>query len=64
MKGCFSYKRKYVHKVLVNRLVKLVQEKVWLGEMTVPPMTIAVDWDVKKQTPIESHIYNDTISME
>ena len=30
-----SYKRKYVHKVLVNRLVKLAQEKVWLGELTV-----------------------------
>ena len=28
------YKRKYVHKVLVNRLVKLAQEKVWLGELT------------------------------
>ena len=35
-----SYKRKYVHEVLVNRLVKLVQEKVWLGELTV---IIAVD---------------------
>ena len=30
-----SYKRKYVHKVLVNRLFKLAQEKVWLGELTV-----------------------------
>ena len=30
-----SYKRKYVHKVLVNYLVKvkLIQEKVWLGEL-------------------------------
>ena len=26
-----SYKRKYVHKLLVNHLVKLAQEKVWLG---------------------------------
>ena len=26
-----SYKEKYVHKVLVNCLVKLAQEKVWLG---------------------------------
>ena len=26
-----SYKRKYVHEVLVNCLFKLVQEKVWLG---------------------------------
>ena len=31
-----SYKRKYVHKVLVNHLVKLAQEKVWLGELTIP----------------------------
>ena len=30
------YKRKYVPKVLVNCLVKLAQEKVWLGELTVP----------------------------
>ena len=36
-----SYKRKYVHEVLVNRFVKLAQR---------PDMTIAVDWDVKKQT--------------
>ena len=26
-----SYKRKYVHKVLVNHLVKLAQEKMWLS---------------------------------
>ena len=32
-----SYKRKYVHEVLVNRLLKLAQEKVRLGELTVPP---------------------------
>ena len=30
-----SYKRKNVHKVLVNCLVKLAQEKVWLGELTI-----------------------------
>ena len=30
-----SYKRKYVHKVLVNRLVKPAQEKVWIGELTI-----------------------------
>ena len=28
--------RKYVHKLLVNRLFKPAQEKVWLGELTVP----------------------------
>ena len=31
-----SYKRKYVHKLLVNSLFKPAQEKVWLGELTVP----------------------------
>ena len=38
-----SYKRNYVHKVLVNRLVKLSQKKVWLGELNRPDITIAVD---------------------
>ena len=40
-----SYERKYVHKVLVNRSVKLAQEK-----NDCPDMTIAVNWDVKNQT--------------
>ena len=31
-----SYKQKYVHELLVNRLFKPAQEKVWLGELTVP----------------------------
>ena len=31
-----SYKRVYVHKLLVNRLLKPAQEKVWLSELTVP----------------------------
>ena len=35
-KDC-CHKRKYVHEVLVNCLFKLAQEKVWLGELTVPP---------------------------
>ena len=30
-----SYKRKYVHALLVNRLFKPAQEKQWLGELTV-----------------------------
>ena len=30
-----SYKRKYVHELLVNRLFKPAQEKVWLGELTI-----------------------------
>ena len=32
-----SYKRKYVHKLLVNHLFKLAGGKVWLGKLTVPP---------------------------
>ena len=32
-----SYKRKYVHELLVNCLFKPVQEKLWLGELTIPP---------------------------
>ena len=31
-----SYKRKYVHKLLVNHLLKPAQEKVRLSELTVP----------------------------
>ena len=31
-----SYKRKYVHELLVNCLFKPAQEKVWSGELTVP----------------------------
>ena len=27
---------KYVHEVLVNCLFKLAQEKMWLGELTIP----------------------------
>ena len=30
------YKLNYVHEAQVNRLVKLAQEKVWLGELTIP----------------------------
>ena len=33
----FFFCRVYVHEVLVNRLFKLAQEKVWLGELTVLP---------------------------
>ena len=40
-----------MHKVMVNRLVKLAQEKVWLGDVTdQSDMTITVDWDLKNQT--------------
>ena len=41
-----------MHELLVNGLFKPAQEKVWLGELTVPAMTIAVDLGRKatKQT--------------
>ena len=48
-KGFVSYKRKYVHKVLVIRLFKLAQEKSLARWTDHPDMTIAVDWDVKQQ---------------
>ena len=32
-----SFKRKYVHEVLVNCLFKLAQDKVWLAELSVTP---------------------------
>ena len=32
-----SYKRKYVHELLVNHLFKPAEEKVWLGELTLQP---------------------------
>ena len=43
-----SYEQKYVHKVLVNRLFKLAQEKS-VRRSDPPVKTIAVDWDVKQQ---------------
>ena len=57
-----SYKWKYMHEVLVNRLVKLVQEKsvVTLRWTDSPNMTIAVDWDIKhhsKQTKLVLSMY-------
>ena len=36
-KGCCQLQPKYVHEVLINRLFKLAQEKVWLGELTIRP---------------------------
>ena len=45
-----------MHEVLVNCLFKLAQEKKWLGELTAPPMTIAVDFGRKttKQTKLNA----------
>ena len=39
-----------MHRVLVNRLVKLAQEKSVVRRTDCPNMTISVDWDVKNQT--------------
>ena len=50
-----SYKWKYVHKVLVNHLVKLAHEKSlvwWTGHLD---MTITVVWVVKPQTKQNKH---------
>ena len=40
-----------MHKVLVNCLFKLAQEKVWLADKT-----IAVYWDVKQQTNLLTNL--------
>ena len=44
-----SCKRKYVHGVLVNCLVKLALEKIGVRQTDRPDITIAGDWDVKHQ---------------
>ena len=36
-KGCCQLQAEYAHKLLVNCLFKPAQEKVWLGELTIPP---------------------------
>ena len=50
-----------MHKVLVNCLFKLAQEKVWLGELTVPTMTIAIDLGRKaaKQKNVKNNFLTD-----
>ena len=45
-----SYKRKYVHEALFNRLVKLTQQKNMVRWTDCPDMTVAFDLDVKHQT--------------
>ena len=49
-KGYCQLQTKVCAQITGYRLFKLAQEKMWLGELTVPPMTIAVDWDVKQQS--------------
>ena len=39
-----SYKRKYVHKVLVNCLFKLAQEEVVIGELTILTWQKLLTW--------------------
>ena len=62
-----SYKRKYVHKVLVNCLFKLAQEKSVVRWTDHPAMTIAVDLGRKaiKQTnkPMQESMLLDLGSM-
>ena len=53
------YKRKYVHEVLDNPLVKLVQKKVWLGELTVPTRRKSQWFYVVRKLGL-SHIYTCT----
>ena len=48
-----SYKQKYVHKVLVNCLVKLAQEKSVVRWTDHSAMIKAVDWDLKNQTKLK-----------
>ena len=45
-----SYKQKYVHQVLIYRIVKLAQEKRVVRWTNHPDMTIAADWDLNNQT--------------
>ena len=45
-----NYKRKYVHKALVNCSVRLAEEKSVVRWTDRSVMTIAVDWDIKHQT--------------
>ena len=55
-----SYKRKYVHEVLVNYLVKLAQESV--VKRTDPlGVTIAVDRDIIKTTTNPTNYYGGLI---
>ena len=48
-KGCCQLQAMYVHKVLVNRLFKLDQEKSVVRLTDSPHMTMAVAWDAKQQ---------------
>ena len=45
-----SYKQKYVHEELVQRLFKLSHQKSVVRWTDRPDMTIAVYWDIKQQT--------------
>ena len=57
-----SHKWKYVHKVLVNNLFKIAQEKVWLGELTVPPWPWKLlTWDVKQQNKQTNKLFTRVV---
>ena len=53
-----------MHKVLVNCLFKLAQEKVWLGELTVSPMTIAVDLGRKATKQTKTKMLGPSLRMK
>ena len=52
-----SYKRKYVHELLVNRLFKPAQEKSVVRWTDRPAMTIAVDLGRKATKPTNTHFF-------
>ena len=57
-----SYKRKFVHDLIFNRLVELVQEKGVVMGTDRTDMAIAVNWAVEdktKQTNLPLHFYVD-----
>ena len=52
-----------MHEVLVNRLFKLAQEKVWLGELTVLPSPKLLTW-YEKQKKKEKKVQFNFINAE
>ena len=61
-KGCCQLRAKVCgHNT--GQLLKLAQEKVWLGELTLHHMTIAVDWDVEQQNKLMLHMLAYTIRL-
>ena len=53
-----------MHKVLVNRLIKLAQEKCVVRGNDPPNMTIAVDLDIKHQTKLKNLVQSFLLNFE